>query len=111
MFVSGMGFTLSVRHGGCFGTAPCWHYFGGGKSDVSGLDEDRWSFFDTVAIIEGMGYKDFDLWWVTAEDAAANVFRRYRTDEDAMELAKYAVSNGHKALLFVETKGGNYLVL
>ncbi|XP_057454530.1 uncharacterized protein LOC130746039 [Lotus japonicus] len=98
-----MVFKLMVRHGGWFGTSPYWHYFGGAKSVFQNLDEANWSFSDTVQIVKGLGYKEFDLMWVTPEDATNHVFRNYKTDGDALELAKYAVSNDrHEALIFVD---------
>ncbi|XP_057451399.1 uncharacterized protein LOC130743252 [Lotus japonicus] len=96
-----MVFTLIVRHGGLFGTAPYLHYFGGGRTELLDQDEDIWSYFDTVAIVKGMGYKEFKLWWVTAEDGERHVFRDYKTDADALEFAKYASTLG-QGLLFVE---------
>lgn len=99
-----MVFTFIVRHGGWFGTSPYCHYFGGGRSVFPDQDEDRWSYIDTVDMIKELGYKEFNLWWSyidTTEDVPKEVFRPYKSDSDALEMATIAASKG-EGVLFVE---------
>jgi len=66
-----MSVSVVFHHGGQFFTDYLLYYTGGYEHVVTGIDRDKWSYFEATGILKELGYHDhlkYRLWWYVAED-------------------------------------------
>lgn len=67
------------------------------------VDIDRWSYFEVVGLIKDQGYKDeVKLWERSSENSFHGCLKKLVLDNDALELANYALSKNCEVDVYVE---------
>lgn len=68
-----------------------------------GLDIDRWSFFQGIGLLKNLVYDgNMKFWWKSENKKFEGNLKHFMNDLDAMDLAKFALTNKCKAHIYVE---------
>ncbi|RZB90708.1 hypothetical protein D0Y65_023253, partial [Glycine soja] len=68
-----------------------------------GLDIDRWSFFLGIGLLKNLVYDgNMKFWWKSENKKFEGNLKHFMNDLDAMDLAKFALTNKCKAHIYVE---------
>ncbi|KAJ1375419.1 hypothetical protein SESBI_51032 [Sesbania bispinosa] len=100
---AGMIFSVAFHHKGKFVNGKKWQYRGGEIHVEHEIDTDRWSYFEAVGLVKDLGYKGLiKLWWKGKKESMKKSLKKLVEDNDAFELAAFAVNNKSEVDIYVE---------
>ncbi|RZC00090.1 Vacuolar cation/proton exchanger 5 isoform B [Glycine soja] len=100
----GMSFSIVIHNMGSWVNEPQLYYKGGEVHVIHGLDVSKWSYFEAMRVLTELGYKgdgDMKMWW-KGQGTDFDSLRDFVLDQDAMDLANYALTHNCEVEIYVQ---------
>ncbi|KAG5027446.1 hypothetical protein JHK86_023360 [Glycine max] len=99
-----MSFSIVIHNMGSWVNEPQLYYKGGEVHVIHGLDVSKWSYFEAMRVLTELGYKgdgDMKMWW-KGQGTDFDSLRDFVLDQDAMDLANYALTHNCEVEIYVQ---------
>ncbi|KAL2619339.1 hypothetical protein AAZV13_08G300300 [Glycine max] len=99
-----MSFSIVIHNMGSWVNEPQLYYKGGEVHVIHGLDVSKWSYFEAMRVLTELGYKgdgDMKMWW-KGKGTDFDSLRDFVLDQDAMDLANYALTHNCEVEIYVQ---------